>query len=133
MEQKLAYLSKEWCEEATKRLKAELPPEKMNQLTSSMVNIYKNTPNNEDKYFLMEMVDGEFVNVETGEGDAPKAEFVIYGNYDVFAKISRAELGAQLALMTGKLKLKGNMVKALKLAKISDRINKVLATIPTDY
>jgi putative sterol carrier protein len=35
--------------------------------------------------------------------------------------------------MTGKLKLKGNMVKALKLASIADRLNKVLATIPAQY
>ena len=34
--------------------------------------------------------------------------------------------------MTGKLKLKGNMVKALKLASLADRLNKVLATIPTE-
>ena len=35
--------------------------------------------------------------------------------------------------MTLKLKLKGNMVKALRLASLADRLNKVLATIPTDY
>ncbi len=35
--------------------------------------------------------------------------------------------------MTGKLKLKGNMVKALKLAAIADRMNKVLAKIPVRY
>ena len=68
-----------------------------------------------------------------GEGEPPKAEFVISGNYDVFAKITRGELGAQRALMTMKLKLKGNMVKALKLASLADRLNKVLAGIPTEY
>ena len=35
--------------------------------------------------------------------------------------------------MMGKLKLKGNMVKALKLAAIADRMNKVLSKIPTAY
>ena len=45
----------------------------------------------------------------------------------------RGELGAQKALMTLKLKLKGNMVKALRLASLADRLNKVLAKIPTDY
>jgi len=29
--------------------------------------------------------------------------------------------------------LQGNMVKALSLASIVDRMNKVLATIPTEY
>ena len=51
----------------------------------------------------------------------------------MFAKISRAELGSQKALMTGRLKLKGNMIKALKLASIADRLNKVLSKIPAEY
>jgi hypothetical protein len=32
-----------------------------------------------------------------------------------------------------KLRLKGSMVKALSLAVVVDRLNAVLATIPTDY
>jgi len=71
--------------------------------------------------------------VQVGEGDGPKAEFVISGDYDVFARISRAELGSQKALMGGLLKLKGNMVKALKLASLSDRLNKIIATIETEF
>ncbi len=35
--------------------------------------------------------------------------------------------------MSGKLRLKGNMVKALKLASLADRINKVLEKIPARY
>jgi len=35
--------------------------------------------------------------------------------------------------MTGKLKLKGNMVKALKLASVVDRLNKVIAKIQAEY
>jgi len=71
--------------------------------------------------------------VETGAGEPPQAEFRILGDYETFAKISRAELGAQKALMTGKLKLKGNLARALKLASVSDRLNKVLAKIPAKY
>jgi hypothetical protein len=35
--------------------------------------------------------------------------------------------------MGGLLKLKGNMVKALKLASLVDRLNKIIATIETEY
>ena len=62
-----------------------------------------------------------------------EAEFRVTGKYDVFALISQSKMKSQRALMTGKLKLKGNMVKALKLASIADRLNKVLATIPAAY
>jgi putative sterol carrier protein len=71
--------------------------------------------------------------VSIHEGSAPEAEFRITGEYETFARISRAEIGSRSALMGGKLKLQGNMVKALNLAAVVDRMNKVLATIPSRY
>jgi len=133
MSDKLAYLSTAWRDEALRRLQAELPPEKMNNITTSMSNIYQNCPGNEDMFLFIECTDGKVTRVETGTTGVPEAEFRITGNYDTFAKISRAELGSQKALFTGKLKLKGNMAKALKLASLADRINKVLSGIPADY
>jgi len=130
----LAYLSYEWAAEVKKRLEEGLTPEKMNNLTSSMNNVYTGCPNGAaEKYFFVGFEEGAVLRVEVGEGKGPAAEFTITGDFDTFAKISRAELGAQKALMGGKLKLRGNMVKALKLASLSDRINKIIATIPTRF
>ena len=84
-----------------------------------MNNLYLNCPDGKSHYFFVGFADGNVESVQVGEGEGPKAEFVISGEYEVFAKISRAELGAQKALMGGLLKLKGNMVKALKLASLS--------------
>ena len=133
MSELIAYLSPAWRDEALKRLQAELTPEKMNNVTTSMSNIYKNCPGGEDMFLFVECKDGKVTRVETGAGEPPQAEFRILGDYETFAKISRAELGAQKALMTGKLKLKGNLARALKLASVSDRLNKVLAKIPAKY
>ena len=134
MTEKFQYLSQEWRDEAEKRLTAELPPERMNFVTSSMSNIYKNCPPDaSEKFLFFKFVDGKFDEMLVGAGEPPKAEFAITGDYAVFARITRGEINAQRALMTLKLKLKGNMVKALKLASLADRLNKVLATIPTDY
>ena len=133
MTENLKYLSMEWRDEAEKRLTTELPPERMNFVTSSMSNIYQNCPDGNEKYLFFEFTDGKFTKLLVGEGEPPKAEFAIKGDYQTFAKITRGELNAQKALMTLKLKLKGNMVKALRLASLADRLNKVLATIPTDY
>jgi putative sterol carrier protein len=133
MAEKVKYLSPEWRDEAERRLKSELPPERMNFTTSSMSNIYKNCPDGSEKYLYFKFVDGRFEELLIGEGESPKPEFAISGDYETFAKITRGELNAQKALMTLKLKLKGNMVKALRLASLADRLNKVLATIPTDY
>ncbi len=133
MTDRLQYLSREWRDEAHKRLTAELEPEKMKFITSSMSNIYTGCPDGKDRYLFFGFRDGRLETLSIGAGEPPGAEFRITGSYDTFARISRAELGSQRALMTGKLKLKGNMVKALKLASIADRLNKVLSTIPASY
>jgi hypothetical protein len=133
VDQPVAYLSPEWAAEGLRRLQAELTPEQMKFLTTSMSNLYRNCPDGADRFLFFRCEEGRFTDVTSGQGEPPPAEFRITGDYEVFARISRAELKSQRALMTGKLKLKGNMVKALKLASIADRMNKVLATIPTTY
>lgn len=132
MEQ-IKYITPEWAEEAQQRLEEQLSADKMKHVSSSMVTIYKNCPDGVDRSLYYKFVDGVIEEVSLQEGDYPDAEFSITGDYETFAKISRAEMGARSALMSGKLRLKGNMVKALSLASVVDRMNKVLTTIPTEY
>jgi len=129
----VVYLSPEWVEEGRRRVKAELTPEKLRHLSSSMANIYENCPDGKDRYFFVEFEDGNLVRFETGEGEPPKGKFKIIADYDTFAKITRGELGAVKALTSRKLTLRGNMAKALRLAPLVDKLNRVLATIPTDF
>jgi len=127
------YISPEWAQEAMQRLRAELSAEKMKHVTSSMVTYYTDCPDGMNRAVYYRFVDGEIDEVSIHEGQAPEAEFRITGEYETFARISRAEMGSRSALMSGKLKLQGNMVKALSLASVVDRMNKVLATIPSRY
>jgi putative sterol carrier protein len=127
------YLSPEWAAEAFRRLREELTPDKMKHVTSSMVTFYENCPDGKARALYYRFVDGVVGDVSVQEGEPPDAEFRISGDYDTFARISCAELGSRAALMTGKLRLQGNMVKALSLSAVVDRMNKVLAAIPTDY
>jgi len=127
------YLSPEWAAEAHRRLKEELTPEKMKFVTSSMVTFYKNCPDGKDRALFYRFVDGVCSELAITVGEPPEAEFRITGDYETFARISRAELGSRAALMNGKLKLQGNMVKALSLSAVVDRMNKVLAAIPAKY
>ena len=127
------YLSPEWTQEAHRRLRAELDAEKMKHVTSSMLTVYKNCPDGQDRALYYKFVDGVMDELSLRQGDLPDAEFRIIGDYETFAKISRAEMGSRSALMSGKLTLKGNMVKALSLSAVVDRMNAVLASIPTEY
>jgi putative sterol carrier protein len=129
----LKYLSQEWAAEAAERLRAQLTPEQMKNLTSSMLTIYHNCPDGKDRALHYAIEDGVFTDISVREEPWPEVEFVISGDYETFAKISRAEMGSRSALMTGKLRLQGNMVKALSLASIVDRFNKVLSEISCEY
>lgn len=131
--EKFMYITPEWAEEAQRRLEEQLSADKMKYVSSSMLTIYHNCPDGVDRALYYKFVDGIIDEVSIQEGEFPEAEFTIMGDYDTFAKISRAEMGARSALMSGKLRLKGNMVKALSLASVVDRMNRVLATIPTEY
>jgi putative sterol carrier protein len=105
----------------------------MKHVTSSMLTVYKNCPDGRDRALYYRFVDGVIDELSLCEGELPEAEFRIIGDYEIFAKISRAEMGSRAALMSGKLVLKGNMVKALSLSAVVDRMNKVMATVPTEF
>ncbi|MFW9992103.1 MAG: SCP2 sterol-binding domain-containing protein [Candidatus Odinarchaeota archaeon] len=134
---KLRYLTSEWLDEVTKRIKANLTTEDMKNVSSSMMNVYNNCPDGKTRYMFFKFDDGLLTEALVGgdedEVAGKKAEFMIHGDYGVFAQISRAELGARSALMRNKIKLKGNMVKALRLASVVDRLNKIIATVPTEF
>ncbi len=131
------YLSTEWMDEVITRVKAELTADEMKHVSSSMVNIVENCPDGNTRYMYFRFEDGLLAEATVGTQDDEvarmKAEFRIIGDYDVFAKISQAELGARSALMRNKIKLKGNMVKALRLSSVVDKLNKIIATVSTDY
>ena len=131
--ERFRYLSPAWTQEALRRLRAELDAEKMKHVTSSMLTVYKNCPDGQERALYYRFVDGVIDELSIREGEPPEVEFRIIGDYETFAKISRAEMGSRSALMSGKLTLKGNMVKALSLSAVVDRMNRVLAAIPTEY
>ena len=137
MSDSYTYLSEEWMSEVVKLVKASLTAEEMKHVSSSMVNIVEDCPDGKVHYMYFRFEDGLLAEALVGTDDdevaSKEAEFRIIGAYDTFAKISKAELGARSALMRNKIKLKGNMVKALRLSSIVDKLNKIIAKVPTDF
>jgi len=134
---KLKYLSREWMDEVERRVKASLTPEEMKKVSSSMVNIVNNCPDGKVHYMYFRFEDGlmaeGLVGSDEDEVASKEAEFKIIGDYEIFRQISMAELGSRTALMRNKIKLKGNMVKALRLSSVVDKLNKIIATVPTEF
>lgn len=129
----MKYLSPDWTTEANKRLREQLTAAEMKFLTSSMLTLYHHCPDGRERALYFKIENGVFTEISVREPPLPQAEFVISGDYATFAKITRAQLGSRVALLNGKLRLTGNMVKALMLTPIVDRFNKILAEIPCEY
>lgn len=131
--EKYQYLSPEWADEVFRRVNEKLSPERMKHITSSMLTVNTSCPDGKDRAIYYDIVDGVVTDVSIRDGELPRAEFTITADYELFARISRGELKARAALMSGKMKLKGPLVKALRLSPLVDRLNEVIATIPTEY
>ncbi|MHA3962678.1 MAG: SCP2 sterol-binding domain-containing protein [Candidatus Thorarchaeota archaeon SMTZ1-45] len=131
------YLSQEWMDAVISRVRDSLTAEEMKHVSSSMVNIVENCPDGKRRYMYFRFENGlleeALVGTDDDEVASKNPEFRIIGDYDTFAKISKAELGARSALMRNRIKLKGNMVKALRLSSVVDKLNKIIAQVPTDY
>ncbi|NMA69617.1 MAG: SCP2 sterol-binding domain-containing protein [Desulfitobacterium sp.] len=56
-------------------------------------------------------------NVTYGEGEAPDAGVTIIAKFKNFVDFYNGKLNAMAAVMTGKLKIKGNMAEAMKMQK----------------
>jgi putative sterol carrier protein len=133
MADKVRYLGPEWRDEVEKRFRQEMTPEKMKHITTSVSFIYTNCPDGKTRCLYFKSVDGNVAEVASDENLSREAEFVITGDYELFSRVTQGTLSSQRALMSGKLKVKGNMVKALKLASLADRMNKIMSRIPAEY
>jgi putative sterol carrier protein len=134
---KLHYLSQDWLNEVINRIKEDLTPEDMKNVSSSMKNVYNNCPDGKIHYLYFKfengLLDEALVGTDEDEVATKQSEFQIHGDYETFALISQAKLGARSALMRNRIKLKGSMVKALRLASVVDRLNKIISTVPTEF
>jgi putative sterol carrier protein len=131
------YLSQPWLDEVIKRIKKNLTPEDMKKVSSSMKNIYHNCPDGKLHLLYFKFVNGildeALVGTDDDEVANRESEFQIIGDYETFALISQAKLGARNALMRNRIKLKGSMVKALRLSSVVDRLNKIIAIVPAEF
>lgn len=133
MSEKFKYLSPEWRDEVERRLKKELTPEMMSGATVSLSNTYLNCPDGTTKHTFMSFAGGELQTYVLGEGEAPAASFSVTAEYPVFVRMARGEITGKDAMMSGVLKLKGSILTAMKFSGASEKVTKVISSIPTEY
>ncbi len=133
MAERFQYLSEAWQDEVKRKITTEVTPKQLKKMTTTLVLNYRDYPDDKGCYLCFYLEKGVLMKVAILESDPPHGDFFIIGNYDTFVKINKAELGSKMALVTGKVKLKGSMLKAIKLAPVSDIVTKTVSTIPTVY
>ena len=65
--------------------------------------------------------------------DTKMAEFMLIGKTSNWLKLGKGEIDGTRALLTGKLKLKGNMAKAMRYAGAANELAKTATRVPTKY
>jgi putative sterol carrier protein len=123
------FLSDEWAAELKLRLNAN--EAFRNGLGGSGARIQQviSTPEGERRYWLR----AENGQIDMGSGDVPSPDATITQDYDTAVALSRGELNAVSAYMTGKLKISGNLMMLMGLQGSLAELPRVMAEMDVDY
>ena len=116
----MKFLTEEWTEEFIALAKDTFSPEKTpSKVTLTLCECYNNVPHfgGETVWYNYTFKNGVCESIERGMGraNAPAADYTSDADYDFFVKTMTGEMSTAKALTSGKIKLKGNLMKALKL------------------
>ena len=92
-------------------------------------------------YFVSDGPVGDFVyhikiangSVSMASGDLAERDAEVRSSYETAAKMARAELGNQTAVMMGKVRIKGGMMKLLKNQGVLNRVQALSSALEVVY
>ena len=87
------------------------------------------TPDGDISYYL-KVGDG---TVETDLGPLADADVTVTSDYETSQAISKGELNVQMAFMTGKIKVGGNMAKIMMHQNVINDYARVLSGLDVEY
>lgn len=116
----MKFLTDEWCAEFEPKLKEVFSKENTpTKLTLTFCQAFGAVPqlDGKDFWYRYTFTDGVLTKLEKGNdmNDAPESEYKTFGDYDIAVKVMTGEMGEAKAVLGGKIKLKGNVTKALKM------------------
>ncbi len=119
----MKFLSKEWLEGHQALLQAEFS--KKSRVKTKLVEIYEDCPDGKTRWIYYSLKDGLLEEFKSDEGnDLPEATFRCYGKYESYVKVLTGEISPKASLMDGTFTLEGNMMKALAMLGVYNRISK---------
>jgi putative sterol carrier protein len=123
------FLSDEWAKAVTEALNAnEAWKQQAAGKTVKIQNVVA-APDGERKYYL----NLEKGNSEVSTGELPDAEATLSSDYETAAAMSRNELNATAAYMSGKLKIQGDLMKLMQLQGLFNTLPQAIKGIDVEY
>lgn len=123
------FLSDEWAQAVTEALNSNDAFKQQAQGKTVKIQNVVNTAEGEKKYYL-DLKDGQ-ATVATGE--LPDAEATLSSDYDTATALTKAELNATAAYMSGKLKIQGDLMKLMQLQGLFNTLPQAVKEIDVEY
>ena len=123
------FLSDEWATEVTQALNNDEAFKKAAGSQSAKLQQVVNTAEGEKRYYFK--LDNGQAEVATGEIDGPDA--TITQDYDTAVALSKSELTATAAYMSGKLKVSGDLMKLMQLQGMFNTLPQAVSGIDVEY
>ncbi len=129
------YLTEEWAELALERVEAdERILAAVKGMDISVLAIILQPPEGCYGFIYVQFRDGGLAEYRVGHDyhaitNDVRPTFVVSGQYDVFAEITRGDITERKALLAGKLHLTGGLFKALKHMRAMEAITHALNDI----
>jgi putative sterol carrier protein len=123
------FLSEEWAEALKGALNDDEAFRTAAGQVSARIQQVIDAGGDETRYWIV-IADGA---IDMGIGDLDPVDATITQSYDTAAALSRGELNAVTAFMTGKIKVAGNMGLLLSLQGALTRLPDAMSSIQTEY
>jgi putative sterol carrier protein len=123
------FLTQEWVDAVTEAANAS---DEFKQAAAGKTVKAQNvvsTPDGEVKYWFS-LQDGK---AEMALGEIPDAEATLLSDYDSAVALTKGELNATAAYMSGKLKIQGDMMKLMGLQGVFNALPQVFKTLDVEY
>lgn len=88
---------------------------------------------NKTAYFHLELFHGSSPGAAMLEGELPKTEFTVTAPYSTWRKVIEGKLDPIQGMMTGQLKLRGDLMKIMRYPKATQEIVSCCADVPTEW
>lgn len=123
------FLSEEWAEALKGALNEDEAFRTAAGQVSARIQQVIDADGDETRYWIV-IADGA---IDMGIGDLDPVDATITQSYETAAALSRGELNAVTAFMTGKIKVAGNMGLLLSLQGALTRLPDAMSSIQTEY